>query len=230
MLCMICQQDVKEQALICPKCGAMPWKMPTSFLNAEQHHIWMETVFKPQLDRWNNSMRIIEENQSLRDEITRLQAHISELEVAANNNNENSASNSNTTTSISYDISLPENIVPLKAFRSQVLIETDLNKYEAEEIFRTLEICFQYSQYDEKREQGFYDFLNGFLEEKADKDQLISEIYRIIRDLASERAKSQSNARGMGKLSLKTDEFGIVKKCAVGEYPKSWIGRSQAAW
>ena len=23
---------------------------------------------------------------------------------------------------------------------------------------------------------------------------------------------------------------GIVKKCAVGEYPKSWIGRSQAAW
>jgi len=22
---------------------------------------------------------------------------------------------------------------------------------------------------------------------------------------------------------------GIVKKCAVGEYPKSWIGRSQAA-
>ena len=24
--------------------------------------------------------------------------------------------------------------------------------------------------------------------------------------------------------------FGIVKKCAVGEYPKSWIGRSQAAW
>ena len=23
--------------------------------------------------------------------------------------------------------------------------------------------------------------------------------------------------------------FGIVKKCAVGEYPKSWIGRSQAA-
>ena len=23
--------------------------------------------------------------------------------------------------------------------------------------------------------------------------------------------------------------IGIVKKCAVGEYPKSWIGRSQAA-
>ena len=26
------------------------------------------------------------------------------------------------------------------------------------------------------------------------------------------------------------NELGIVKKCAVGEYPKSWIGRSQAAW
>ena len=25
-------------------------------------------------------------------------------------------------------------------------------------------------------------------------------------------------------------ETGIVKKCAVREYPKSWIGRSQAAW
>ena len=25
------------------------------------------------------------------------------------------------------------------------------------------------------------------------------------------------------------EETGIVKKCAVGEYPKSWIGRSQAA-
>lgn len=24
-------------------------------------------------------------------------------------------------------------------------------------------------------------------------------------------------------------QTGIVKKCAVGEYPKSWIGRSQAA-
>ena len=24
--------------------------------------------------------------------------------------------------------------------------------------------------------------------------------------------------------------IGIVKKCAVREYPKSWIGRSQAAW
>lgn len=23
--------------------------------------------------------------------------------------------------------------------------------------------------------------------------------------------------------------FGIVKKCAVGEYPKSWMGRIQAA-
>ena len=25
------------------------------------------------------------------------------------------------------------------------------------------------------------------------------------------------------------ETIGIVKKCAVGEYPKSWIGRSQAA-
>ena len=25
------------------------------------------------------------------------------------------------------------------------------------------------------------------------------------------------------------ERSGIVKKCAVGEYPKSWIGRSQAA-
>ena len=30
---------------------------------------------------------------------------------------------------------------------------------------------------------------------------------------------------GSGLLTLS----GIVKKCAVGEYPKSWIGRSQAA-
>ena len=31
-------------------------------------------------------------------------------------------------------------------------------------------------------------------------------------------------------LSLLLSLSGIVKKCAVGEYPKSWIGRSQAAW
>ena len=32
------------------------------------------------------------------------------------------------------------------------------------------------------------------------------------------------------KATEATTENGIVKKCAVGEYPKSWIGRSQAAW
>ena len=31
-------------------------------------------------------------------------------------------------------------------------------------------------------------------------------------------------------IPLSASEYGIVKKCAVGEYPKSWIGRSQAAW
>ena len=28
---------------------------------------------------------------------------------------------------------------------------------------------------------------------------------------------------------MREKKFGIVKKCAVREYPKSWIGRSQAA-
>ena len=30
-------------------------------------------------------------------------------------------------------------------------------------------------------------------------------------------------------LRISDDYIGIVKKCAVGEYPKSWIGRYQAA-
>ena len=36
-------------------------------------------------------------------------------------------------------------------------------------------------------------------------------------------------AKKLQSFFAKIDEYGIVKKCAVGEYPKSWIGRSQAA-
>ena len=79
MICFICKQSVQETALICPNCGAMPWKMPAAFLGPEQHKAWLTEVYEPQLMRWNQVLQrekrikeLSEENERLRQEIRRL--------------------------------------------------------------------------------------------------------------------------------------------------------------
>ena len=52
MNCMICKQEIADSNIICcPQCGAMPWQIPEMFLNEEQHRIWVEQVYTPQLQR-----------------------------------------------------------------------------------------------------------------------------------------------------------------------------------
>ena len=58
MKCMICKQEVDADEKMCPICGAMPWKLPESFLNSEQHFTWLEEVYKPQLLRWEKSKQL----------------------------------------------------------------------------------------------------------------------------------------------------------------------------
>ena len=58
MKCMICKREVDADEKMCPICGAMPWKLPVSFLNSEQHFTWLEEVYKPQLLRWEKSKQL----------------------------------------------------------------------------------------------------------------------------------------------------------------------------
>jgi len=55
MLCMICRQETAAEAERCPHCGAKPWKMPERFLSDEQHKLWYEKEYQPQLARWEAS-------------------------------------------------------------------------------------------------------------------------------------------------------------------------------
>lgn len=57
MLCMICKHDVPDTAQACPTCGADPWKLPEMFLNPEQHQIWLNDFYYPQLARWEEQQR-----------------------------------------------------------------------------------------------------------------------------------------------------------------------------
>lgn len=72
MQCMICKQEVGQNEIMCPYCGALPWKIPESFLNSEQHLSWLEEVYKPQLLRW-------EKSKQLNDSLVELQGSISSI-------------------------------------------------------------------------------------------------------------------------------------------------------
>ena len=76
---MICKQEVQINAKICPMCGAMPWKMPESFLNAEQHKIWLEDVYNPQLEHWMRMQEIRQKNYELKSQTKEFHVQIDNL-------------------------------------------------------------------------------------------------------------------------------------------------------
>ena len=70
---MICKCEITDRNTIsCPQCGAMPWQMPEMFLNEEQHQIWGEQVYSPQLKRWQMMKQKEEESISYIDQIKAL--------------------------------------------------------------------------------------------------------------------------------------------------------------
>lgn len=70
MICMICKYEIADSNTIsCPQCGAMPWQMPEMFLNEEQHQIWVEQIYSPQLQRWQKMQQLIQKSLSLTDKI-----------------------------------------------------------------------------------------------------------------------------------------------------------------
>lgn len=52
MLCMICKSEVNDSVSTCPNCGANPWRIPETFLNADQHQTWLNEVYNAQYQRW----------------------------------------------------------------------------------------------------------------------------------------------------------------------------------
>lgn len=67
MICMICRQEVPEQATICPHCYAVPCTAPPYFLNEEQHQDWLRMQYYPQRSRW-------QEITALREQVAELRA------------------------------------------------------------------------------------------------------------------------------------------------------------
>ena len=68
MICMICRQEVPEQAAICPHCYAVPCTAPPLFLNEEHHQDWLRMQYYPQRSRWQEITSLREQVSALRQE------------------------------------------------------------------------------------------------------------------------------------------------------------------
>ena len=143
MFCMICKQEVSETEIICPHCGAMPWQMPENFLNADQHHSWLENVYNPQLKRWESLQRIQEENRILRDENEALKRKINESDDSNKAIPDGSNYNHDTDVLQSSNIHLPNKLIKKKAFFSAISSCIELDNQDKEEIYGLLQGIYQ---------------------------------------------------------------------------------------
>ncbi len=81
MNCMICNESIPEDTVMCPNCGAMPWQMPEVFLNEEQHKAWLDAVYKSQLDRWEKQKALQLEYKCFKNNINKLDNKLDELNM-----------------------------------------------------------------------------------------------------------------------------------------------------
>lgn len=108
MKCMICKQEVDSDEKMCPICGAMPWKLPESFLNSEQHFTWLEEVYKPQLLRWEKSKQLNADLIELQGSINSIREELQLLRDAQAQSN-NITNQSQPLIKLSPDYSIDEN-------------------------------------------------------------------------------------------------------------------------
>lgn len=108
MKCMICKQEVDADEKMCPICGAMPWKLPESFLNSEQHFTWLEEVYKPQLLRWEKSKQLNADLIELQGSISSIREELQLLRDTQAQSN-NITNRSQPLIKLSPDYSIDEN-------------------------------------------------------------------------------------------------------------------------
>ena len=158
MQCMICKQEVEETADICSNCGAMPWKMPETFLNEEQHLLWLNRTYYPQMDRWNNIQQLHTEIDTLRKENSELNLRISQLEniikIGSSENNSNNSNDSYVSTLGYYEsnksrdpvsklnIHLSNKIIKKRSFLNALSKCILLSDYDKESVYDIIQSIF----------------------------------------------------------------------------------------
>lgn len=149
---MICKSNVQDNMEMCPNCGAMPWRIPDVFLNAEQHHSWLENIYKPQLERWEQWTRIHVENNILREENEKLRAKLDELSFTIPVESSEARTKEETSKPIPLMTSfvyLPPQLVKRKRFlreMSPFTRFTRLNDEDKIHIYYILQNVYQYGQ------------------------------------------------------------------------------------